>query len=183
MGDSINRALFGGSKSKNSSQSLSNSSSLSENRAYGTIKDIFQPYAERSADTSNQIFNMLGLNGQQNMDQAFQTFRSTPGYQFGLDEGLRGVNAGMAGRGMLGSGAALKSLQRFGQGYADQQYDKYMANLFGMNDKTLSAGQLLSGAGQYSTAQAMSKSASKGKSSSSNGGIMDAIGGLTAFIP
>lgn len=49
-------------------------------------------------------------------------FQKDPGYQFRLDEGNKGINAAMAARGMGNSGAALKSLSRYGQDYASNEY-------------------------------------------------------------
>jgi hypothetical protein len=67
---------------------------------------------------------------------AFDRFRNTPGYQFGLQTGFDQVQASAAARGGLYSGATLKALQKFGNDYADQQgYTPYMnrlASLAGM---------------------------------------------------
>jgi hypothetical protein len=41
-----------------------------------------------------------------------------PNYQFQLQQGLRGVNAGAAAKGTLLTGGTLKSLDQFGQGLA-----------------------------------------------------------------
>lgn len=66
---------------------------------------------------------------------AFAKFRAMPGYQFGLDEGNKSVQASAAARGGLNSGATLKALLRYGQNYADQQgvtpYMNRLASLFG----------------------------------------------------
>jgi hypothetical protein len=65
-----------------------------------------------------------------NQADAFAQFRSTPGYQFGLDEGAKTVQASAAARGGLNSGATLKALTKFGNDYADQQgYTPYMNRL------------------------------------------------------
>jgi hypothetical protein len=61
---------------------------------------------------------------------AFAQFRSTPGYQFGLDEGTKAVQASAAARGGLNSGSTLKALTQYGNNYADQQgYSPYMNRL------------------------------------------------------
>ena len=77
-----------------------------------------------------------GGNTTQNQQDAFAAFRSTPGYQFGLDEGTKAVQASAAARGGLNSGATLKSLQKFGTDYADQQgftpYANRLASLAGV---------------------------------------------------
>lgn len=80
---------------------------------------------------------------QQVQQDAFAKFRNTPGYQFGLDEGNKSVQASAAARGGLNSGATLKSLMKFGNDYADQQgYTPYMNRLAS-----------LSGIGQTATNQ------------------------------
>lgn len=71
----------------------------------------------------------------QNQQAIYDQWRNTPGYQFGLQEGNKSVQASAAARGGLNSGATLKALQRYGTDYADQQgYQPYMnslSNLFG----------------------------------------------------
>ena len=62
--------------------------------------------------------------------QAFDRFRNTPGYQFGLTEGQRTLDSSAAASGGLFSGKAAKALTKFGQDYADQQgYRPYMNSL------------------------------------------------------
>ncbi len=45
------------------------------------------------------------------------------GYQFRLGEGMRGVEGGAAARGGLLSGAALKAIQKYGQGHASNEFN------------------------------------------------------------
>jgi hypothetical protein len=75
--------------------------------------------------------------------QAFDRFRNTPGYQFGLTEGQRTLDSSAAASGGLFSGKAAKALTKFGQDYADQQgYRPYMNSLAS-----------LAGIGQTATSQ------------------------------
>jgi hypothetical protein len=53
---------------------------------------------------------------------SMEDFEADPGYQFRMDEGMRGVEGGAAARGGLLSGAALKAIQKYGQGLASQEY-------------------------------------------------------------
>lgn len=70
------------------------------------------------------------LGGGNSQQDAFALFRNTPGYQFGLDEGAKTVQASAAARGGLNSGATLKALTKFGNDYADQQgFTPYMNRL------------------------------------------------------
>lgn len=75
--------------------------------------------------------------------QAFNAFRATPGYQFGLTEGVRALDSSAAASGGLFSGKAAKALTKFGTDYADQQgYTPYYNRLAG-----------LAGIGQTATSQ------------------------------
>lgn len=91
---------------------------------------------------------------QMSQQAAFDAFRATPGYQFGLDEGNRSVQASAAARGGLNSGATLKALTRFGQGYADQQgYTPYMNRLSGLFGGAQTAANQTAGYGQNAVNQ------------------------------
>lgn len=62
--------------------------------------------------------------------KAFDMFRSTPGYQFGMDEGVGAINASATASSGLYSGRAGKALMKFGRDYSDQQgYQPYMNSL------------------------------------------------------
>ena len=63
---------------------------------------------------------------------AFDRFRASPGYEFRLEEGLKGVERGAAARGGLFSGAGMKGLQRFGEGLASSEYGNYYNQLAGV---------------------------------------------------
>lgn len=51
-------------------------------------------------------------------------FEADPGYAFRMKEGLAGVESGAAARGGLLSGAALKAVQKYGQGLASEEYGR-----------------------------------------------------------
>ena len=48
--------------------------------------------------------------------------QNSPGYQFALQQGLRGVESSAAAKGTLLTGGTLKALQGYGTGLADQTY-------------------------------------------------------------
>lgn len=68
--------------------------------------------------------------------------RSTPGYQFNLDEGMRALNTGLAGQGRLESGDAQREAIRYGQNYGDRIYGDQYNRLAG-----------IAGAGQTASSQ------------------------------
>ena len=76
-----------------------------------------------------------------------------PGYQFGLNEGTKALNAGAAAKGMTYSGAQGKALQRYGQDYAgtklNESYNR-LSNLAGLGQ--VGATGSANAAGQYGQA-------------------------------
>lgn len=94
-------------------------------------------------------------NPQQAQQAAFAAFRNTPGYQFGLDEGSKALQASASASGGLFSGKAGKALTQYGQNYADQQgYTPYMNRLAGLFGGAQTAGGQIGNAGQNFANQA-----------------------------
>lgn len=85
----------------------------------------------------------------------------SPGYDFQFNEGMRAVNNGLASRGMLDSGAAVKAAERFGQGLASTA-----------RGEELNRVQALAGLGQTATGQGVS----------AGQGYANTAGGLTAGL-
>jgi hypothetical protein len=108
-------------------------------------------------------------------------FEADPGYQFRMDEGMKGVERSAASRGGLFSGAAGKQLQRFGQGLASQEYgnayNRYNADQ--TNQYNRIAGVV--NTGQGATNQVSNAAANFGDQAASNligAGNAQAAGGI-----
>ena len=100
---------------------------------------------------------LAGIYGPDAASSAMAGFQTSPGYQFALQQGERGVDAGAAAAGMLRSGATLKAENTYAQGMADQQFNTYETNAntaFGNYYKNLAglAGGGLTAAGGIRTA-------------------------------
>lgn len=55
-----------------------------------------------------------------------ERFRADPGYQWAQDEGMRQIQRNSAAQGLLESGATQRDLQEYGQGLADQNYQRWL---------------------------------------------------------
>lgn len=75
-------------------------------------------------DYTNLEAAIPGLTAPITMDQA--TLEATPGYQFNLSQGLRGVNLSGVGAGL--SGAQAKAAAQFATGLADSTYQNQFNN-------------------------------------------------------
>jgi hypothetical protein len=155
---------FSANKSKNSSTQQSQSVSQSGNQAYNYLQSAYAPAVTQGTTASNAIANLLGLNGQQGQDAGFQTFKDSSGYNFMQDEGVRGIEAGNASKGLLGSGSALKAITGYSSNLAKSFLDSYLSNLGGLANNGLQAGNIIGGAGNVSNSNSNSSGQSKGSS-------------------
>lgn len=150
-------AVSGGQKSANAAQTM----------ASAIQRNDLMPYSAQGLGATNRAANLLNLNGQEAADTALAQYRTSPGYQFQLDQGLRAVDAGAASKGLLRSGATLKAEQNFGAGLADSDFNNYYNQLFGLAKigESAAAGQ---GAGAITTGQGIAQTdASAGQAQSS----------------
>ena len=91
-----------------------------------TRKDL-QPYQQFGQVGANMLQSQLPqLTAPITMDEA--TLRTTPGYQFNLQQGLKSVQNGAAARGLGVSGAAMKGAASYATGLADSTYQNQFNN-------------------------------------------------------
>ena len=93
---------------------------------FGSARDgalgAYSPYQQVG---QQGLASLAGLAGQNRADFRLPTLeeaRAMPGYQFGLDQGIKGVNASAAARGGLLTGGAVKAADRFATDYATSKY-------------------------------------------------------------
>lgn len=101
-----------------------------EKQMYDQTRADLMPGITAYARTEPYIGGLLGVPGYDQVDPT-QALRATPGYDFTMQQGSDALGRYAAARGMSMSGPQMKALQTFGQGTADQTYQKYMANLMG----------------------------------------------------
>lgn len=136
---------------------------------------------------------ITGYNTRQELDaeapqrqrEAFDRFRDATGYQFQLDQGVKALDQSAAARGLLNSGKAVKSVQKYGSDLASQsagQYLNYLANQQGVGSSAINA---LAGMGNVlgqgitannTNATNAANSALLGATTSANNALLDATG-------
>lgn len=157
----IFQGIFGGSKSKQTSQS--------NNQAYPYLQGAYGGQVSNGTGANDFVSQLLGLKGGDEANQAFDKYKDSTGYQFALDSGSKAITGNAASRGLLSSGSTAQALTKFGQNNATQYYNSYLDKLLGLSGQGLQAGGLIGGAGQQSS--------SKGTSSTKPG-----IGGFLGSI-
>lgn len=173
---SLFNGIFGGSNSQSSNQSQSQSNSY--NQAYPTLSNALGGQLKNSGAASDQLANMLGLNGNAAQSTGFDNWRNSTGYQFGLNQGVGSIVGNAATSGLLNSGSTAKAVDTFGQNYANTQYQDYLSPLEALLSTGNSAAGILGNAGNVSN----STSNSSGSSTGFDGGKSGASGFLGSLL-
>lgn len=109
------------------------------------------PWRTTGETANNRIAALLGLNGQT------ADYTTDPSYQFRFSEGQKAVDNSAAARGSTLSGAALKALQKYGQGMASTEFQNTFNRL-----------STVSGQGQNAAAQQGAATINAGNSAANN---------------
>lgn len=116
-------SILGGKKQAKSAKKAAKYQLIAQREAAQRL----EPWRKRGDVASQEIQTLMGLQGgDADSDQygAFSkfNFEKDPGYDFRMQEGMKGVENSAAARGMQLSGAAMKALNRYNQGFASNEY-------------------------------------------------------------
>ena len=103
-------------------------------KAYQRGAALNKGNVDRGEQAGAQLQYLMGLSDKGTGEKGYLArnftnadFVKDPGYEFRMAEGERGQNNSLAAQGGLLSGAAMKALERYRQGFASQEYDKAYA--------------------------------------------------------
>lgn len=113
--------------------------------ALATAKGEFTPLSQLYTKGSNLYADALGINGAEGNTRAAGAFTTQPGYQAGIDAGIDVLNRRRAAGGMLASGNADLDALTFGQNSQNQQYNNWLTNLGGYDQKALTTAGAMAG--------------------------------------
>lgn len=119
-------SIYSSNKAADASQAAANKAAKISQQQFEQTRSDLAPYRDQGAAAQSRYSDLIGLNGPQAQDAAYAQFRTDPGYQFALNEGLKATNYGATPGYSFNSGGRLKALQERGQGIADQQYGNYL---------------------------------------------------------
>lgn len=124
---------------------------------FNQSRDDLSPY--RDLGTNYAIPGLQNFVSQGGLDApTAANVTSMPGYQFGLDQGVKGIENSALARGGLLSGNSMRAISQFGQDYANSQWDKYQAR----NTNTLNNWLALTNVGQNSASGSASNAMNTG---------------------
>ncbi len=124
--------------------------SSSSNQAYGQLNSTYAPQTQTGVASNNFMSQLLGV-GSGTPEAGFERYKAMAGYAPALQQLQSGITQGAASRGLLNSGSTQKALVKYGAGLDQQMFNNYFQNLNDVNKSGLSAGNLISGAGNVSS--------------------------------
>lgn len=126
-------------------QQASNLSLAEMKRQFDLQQNQMYPWmqAGRGALTEQQA--LMGLGG--DTQGSLASLMNSPGYQFRLQEGQRGLEGGLAARGGMGSGKAMTAATQYGQNFASNEYGNRLNQLAGLSGTGQSAASNMGNAG------------------------------------
>jgi hypothetical protein len=99
-------------------------------RQYGNQADAFYAPLGATANAGFQSYaDAMGVNGAGGYDRATGSFRTSPGYQFQVNQSTDQAARAAAAAGMAASGNTMRAVTERTQGLADKEWDDYLAHL------------------------------------------------------
>ena len=156
----IGSAVIGGvvasnaaGKAADAQQGAAQLSSDTQLKMFNQNREDATPWRDAGKVALSQLVTGTKAGGDFNRDFTLADFNADPGYQFRMQQGQQALERSAAARGGALGGGALKSLTRYGQGVASDEYGNAY-NRFN-NDRTQRFNRLssLSGVGQTANSQ------------------------------
>jgi hypothetical protein len=111
----------------------------------------YTPLTQKYGAGTDLYLDALGVRGAEGNARAVDAFRTSPGYDFRVNQALDALDRRAASRGMLASGNTTLDTLGTVHGLADQEYDQWLAGLSGLISPELAA---TGGAANYTAAKA-----------------------------
>jgi hypothetical protein len=157
----VGGSIYAGSQAKKAGETQAaaaqRAGALGQQQFEMTREDL-APWREVGEQALYQYADLLGIpapGAEGPVTPDYSQFETSPGYLFRQQEGIKAVERSQAAKGMLGSGATLKALERWGQGLASEEFGAYtnrLSSLAGLGQQTtVQTGQM----GAQATGQQM----------------------------
>lgn len=114
--------------------------------ALDTARGDYAPLAAKYGGATSLGLDSLGVNGAGGNTRAVDAFHAGPGYQYGVDQSLDGINRHAAATGVAAGGNTLAALGDRAGHMADQEYGNWQAKLLAQSSPELAATAGMAGA-------------------------------------
>lgn len=117
--------VFGANKAAAAQKAAADRATDAQMKMFGVTREALDPFIKSGAQAGGLANRLLGTDASVDMS----ILEKLPGYQFALEQGLKGVQNSAAARGLGSSGAALKGAANFATGLANQQFGDHLSRL------------------------------------------------------
>lgn len=103
-------------------------------KQFETTREDLSPFRQMGMNAMSSLADLYGFGGKGPAfsKEALGGFLESPEYTFGYNQGIKGVQASAAAKGMLQSPAALQGIYKFGSDYTTNAIGGYIGNLLKM---------------------------------------------------
>lgn len=126
-------SVVAGNKAAGAQKDAANASVAEQQRQYDQTRADLTPWRNTGQGALTKLGSLYGINADGTTgapsQAAITEFQNTPGYQFQLQQGTQAAERSASARGLLGSGAAMKSIANYAGGLADSTYNQYVGQL------------------------------------------------------
>lgn len=148
--------VYSANKASKAQQNAANQASQTELETYNQTRQDNMPALDARNASLQRLRDLLGISGNTGAPGYGSLggpinplgVESSPGYQFGLKQGLTTLNNQEVARGMSNSGQALKAAAQFGNDYATTKYDDAFNREVANRSAQLNPLQSVAGLGQ-----------------------------------
>lgn len=106
---------------------------------YDRAISLYDDYVNQGGAANKAYGDAIGLGGQDGYDRTVDGFRTGPGYQFAVDQATEAAKRNASSLSMLGSGNTMMAIADRSQNLADQEFQRYLDNLFRASGQGLQA--------------------------------------------
>lgn len=136
-------------KAASTAQSTAQANNALQSQIYQQNAATLAPYVKTGNVAGSAVNALLGVSGDPTAaNAAFDNYKNSTEYQSRLTQGQNSVTAALGSKGLLDSGAALKSLTKYGQTFASNEFGNYLGNLQTQQQVGLNAASAQAGVGQ-----------------------------------
>jgi len=153
-------SLVASSSASKSAKNAANANNTLQAQVYAQNQQALAPFENDGRGATDQLARLLGLGDSatgtasnpytavQQQQGAIQSFQDSAPYQAEHDAGLKSVQAALGSKGLLDSGAAMKSLDNYGDQFLSSKLNTYEGQLAALSGTGLSAASAQAGVGQ-----------------------------------
>lgn len=138
---------YGASKAADAQKKAAKKAAQVEREAITAQSELAKPYVETG---KNALVNLEKLAPYQTFGT--EQFKTDPGYQFRMSEGIKALERSASARGLLQSGGTLKGVMGYGQDLASSEYENAFRRYLSERTARLGPYEYLTGIGQSAAA-------------------------------